>query len=273
MTSAISATDLVLSYGTTIALDRSTFEIPRGSLTAVIGANGSGKSTVLNGFAGLAAPAAGTVTIHDNAPVAYVLQATKVNEALPVTVREVVRMGRYSSLRTFQRLQRRDREVIDTAMVDLDITRLARRHLHELSAGQRQRVFLAQGIAQDHEILLLDEPITGLDITSAQAIEEVIRHATTDGCTVVVTTHDLTSARTADHVLLMAGRVIASGPPEEVLTAKNLRTAYGPSLMHPDTETDDLFVDDPAHIPVPGRHLHRDRTIHVESAETDLHGG
>lgn len=132
-------------------------------------------------------------------------------------------------------------------------------------------MFLAQGIAQEHEILLLDEPLTGLDITSAQAIDAVIHHATADGCTVVLTTHDLTSARAADHVLLLAGKVIASGPPTEVLTPQNLRLAYGPSLMHLDTP-DDLFIDDPAHIPVPGRHVHRERTIHVEGAEADLHG-
>jgi len=272
MTSAISATDLVLSYGATIAVDRSTFTVPHGSFTAIIGPNGSGKSTVLSGLAGLVAPAAGTITIQNNAPIAYVLQATKVNEALPVTVRELVRMGRYASLGTFQRMRRRDRRMIHAAMVDLDIVQLADRHLHELSVGQRQRVFLAQGIAQDHEILLLDEPLTGLDITSAQAIEEVIHQATANGFTVVVTTHDLTSAGAADHVLLMAGRVIASGPPDEALTPENLRAAYGPNLMRLDTTADGVFIDDPAHTPVPGRHLHRDRTIHVEGAETDLHG-
>ncbi len=273
VTAAIIARDLILSYGSTTAVGRSSFEIPRGALTAVIGPNGSGKSTVLGGIAGLVVPAAGTVTIRGDARVAYVLQATKVNEALPITVREVVGMARYPSLGTFQRLQARDRQIVDTAMEDLDITDLAGRHLHELSGGQRQRVFLAQGIAQDHDILLLDEPLTGLDITSAQAIDAVIHHATSDGCTVVLTTHDLTSARAADHVLLMSGRVVATGTPEKVLTPENLRTAYGPSLMHLDTTNGELFIDDPAHIPVSGRHVHRERTIHVEGVESELHGG
>ena len=273
VTAAITATDLVLSYGPTTAVARSSFEIPRSSLTAVIGPNGSGKSTVLGGIAGLVTPAAGTVTIHDDARIAYVLQATKVNEVLPVTVRELVGMGRYPSLGTFQRLQARDRKIVAAAMEDLGITDIAGRHLHELSGGQRQRVFLAQGIAQDHEILLLDEPLTGLDITSAQAIDAVIHHATGDGCTVVLTTHDLTSARAADHVLLMSGRVVAAGTPDEVLTPENLRAAYGPSLMHLDTTDGELFIDDPAHIPVSGRHVHRERTIHVEGAESNPHGG
>ncbi len=273
VTAAITAVDLVLSYGSTTAVGRSSFEIPRGALTAVIGPNGSGKSTVLGGIAGLVVPAAGSVTIQSNARVAYVLQATKVNEALPITVREVVGMARYPSLGTFQRLQARDRQIVDAAMEDLDITDIAGRHLHELSGGQRQRVFLAQGIAQDHDILLLDEPLTGLDITSAQAIDAVIHHATGDGCTVVLTTHDLTSARAADHVLLMSGRVVATGIPEEVLTPENLKTAYGPSLMHLDTMNGEMFMDDPAHIPVSGRHVHRERTIHVEGAESERHGG
>ncbi len=273
MTPAFSATDLVLSYGTMIAVDRSTFEIPGGALTAIIGPNGSGKSTMLGGLAGLISPAAGNVIIHDNIPVAYVLQATKVNEALPVTVRELVRMGRYSSLGAFQRTRRRDREEVDAAMMNLDIIEIAGKHLHELSGGQRQRVFLAQGIAQDHQILLLDEPLTGLDITSAQATDAVIHDATSDGTTVVLTTHDLMSARAAHHVLLMAGRVVASGPPDQVLTPENLRTAYGQSLMHIDGGNDNLFIDDPTHTPMAGRHILRERTIHVESAEADLHGG
>ncbi len=272
MTAAITATDLVLAYGNKIALDRSSFEIPRGCLTAVIGPNGSGKSTVLSGLAGLIEPTSGNVTVHEEANLAMVLQATKVNEALPVTVRELVRMGRYPSLGTFQRLRSSDREIVDAAMADVGITDLAGRHLHELSGGQRQRVFLAQGIAQDHDILLLDEPLTGLDITSAQAIDAVIHHSIANACTVVLTTHDLTSARAADHVLLMAGSVVASGPPEEVLTPTWLRTAYGPSLMHLEAD-EDLFIDDPAHIPVPGRHLHRERTIHIEGVEAELHGG
>ena len=272
MTAAVIADNVVLAYGSTIALDRSSFEIPRGGLTAVIGPNGSGKSTVLGGIAGLIEPASGSITIPDQARIAYVLQATKVNEALPVTVRELIQMGRYPSLGPFQRLRPEDRVAVDGAMADLDITNLAGKHLHELSGGQRQRVFLAQGIAQEHDILLLDEPLTGLDITSAQAIDRVIHHANRTGCTVVLTTHDLTSARAADHVLLMAGRVVASGPPSEVLTPELLRTAYGPSLMHVDAG-EGMFIDDPAHVPVPGRHTHRERTIHVEGAETDLHGG
>jgi manganese transport system ATP-binding protein len=119
-------------------------------------------------------------------------------------------------------------------------------------------VFVAQGLAQEHEILLLDEPLTGLDLTSAQAIDDVIHDERQTGCTIVMTTHDLAEAQVADHVLLLSGRVIAAGIPEEVLTVGNLTAAYGPNLLH--VEGERLFLDDPAHRPVPGRHTHRERS-------------
>ena len=133
---------------------------------------------------------------------------------------------------------------------------LAGKHLHELSGGQRQRVFVAQGLAQDHDLLLLDEPLTGIDLPTAHAIDDVIHDELTRGCTVIMTTHDLTEARVADYVLLLSGRVVASGPPEAVLTAEHLAAAYGETLLHVDEGR--IFIDDPAHQPVPGRHDHRE---------------
>ena len=149
------------------------------------------------------------------------------------------------------------------------VSHLARRHLHHLSGGQRQRAFVAQGLAQDHDLLLLDEPLTGIDITAAQAIDHVIHDEITQGCSVIMTTHDLTEARIADHVLLLSARVVASGPPEEVLTSENLVTAYGPSLLH--VEDGQVFLDDAAHAPTDSRHLHRSRTIHTEASPEDFH--
>jgi manganese transport system ATP-binding protein len=263
---AINASDVVLRYGDTVAVDRSTFSIPSGRITALIGPNGSGKSTLLNGIAGLLPPAAGELTISPLADrprrIAYVLQTTKVNDALPITVYEVVAMGRYAGKGAYGWLRAPDREAIRGAMDRMSVSVLADRHLHELSGGQRQRVFVAQGLAQDHDVLLLDEPLTGLDLTSAQAIDDVIHDENAHGCTVVMTTHDLAEARAADHVVLLSGRVVASGRPDEVLTAANLTAAYGPSLLHVDHGQ--VFLDDPAHRPVPGRHVHRERSIAIE---------
>lgn len=259
---AVRARDLVLAYGDDIALAASTFKIPRGTTTAVIGPNGSGKSTLLNAIAGLHQPAAGFLEVlgGDGQPprIAYVLQTTKVNDSLPISVREVVTMGRYAGTGAYRRLGAEDRRRVAQAMERVGITALARRHLSELSAGQRQRIFVAQGLVQDHDLLLLDEPLTGIDLIAAQAIDTVIHDEIAEGCTVIMTTHDLSEAQIADHVLLLAGRVVASGPPESALSAANLGEAYGPALLH--ISEDRILLDDAAHQPVPGRHVHRERS-------------
>ncbi len=271
-TPAVTAHEVVLGYGQRVALDASSFEIPQGCVAAVIGPNGSGKSTLLNAIAELIKPASGRLTVdaaRRRGRIAYVLQTTKVNEALPITVREVVSMGRYAGSGAYRLLDGEDRQAIDIAMERTGISALGGRHISELSGGQRQRVFVAQGLAQDHDLLLLDEPLTGIDLPTAQAIDDVIHDERSRGCTVVMTTHDLTEARVADYVLLLSGRVVSCGVPDDVLTAENLAAAYGPSLLH--VEEGKLFLDDPAHVPVPGRHVHRERTIHTESSRTDVH--
>ena len=122
---------------------------------------------------------------------------------------------------------------------------MASRNIASLSGGQRQRVFVAQALAQDHNILLLDEPLTGLDVPSARVIDDIIHEEPEQGCTVVYTTHDLDEARSADYVILTAGRVIAAGTPDEVLTAEHLAEAYGLGTLHP--EGHNHGVHDPAH--------------------------
>jgi len=268
---AAQARDLVLGYGSTVAVDRSSFEIPAGTVTAVIGPNGSGKSTLLSAIAGLVEPMSGTIEVPARQTgahrISYVLQTTKVNDALPISVREVVTMGRYASAGGYGRLTAEDRRAVSAAMDRTGISGLGSTRLQNLSGGQRQRVFVAQGLAQDHDVLLLDEPLTGIDLPTAQAIDEVIHDELTRGCTVIMSTHDLSEARIADHALLLSGRAVASGPPAEVLTAENLADAYGPSLLHVDEGQ--IFIDDPAHQPVPGRHVHRERIIHPEASTGD----
>lgn len=270
---AIRAQSLVLGYGSTVALASSSFEIPRGKVTVVIGPNGSGKSTLLSAIAGLIAPARGGIEVLQNLDavprISYVLQTTKVNDALPISVREVVMMGRYANAGAYRWFNQDDRDAVSEAMDRTGIANLASRHLNDLSGGQRQRVFVAQGLAQDHDLLLLDEPLTGIDLPTALAIDLVIHDELKRGCTVIMTTHDLSEAQVADNVVLLSGRVVACGSPDEVLTPDNLREAYGAALLH--VENDRIFIDDAAHAPVPGRHLHRDRTIHTESSRSDLH--
>ena len=245
---AVSAHDLVLAYGARTVLSESSFDLPRGAVTALIGPNGAGKSTLLNAVAGLLAPRAGSLDVparQRRGGVAYVLQATKVNEHLPLTVRETVTMGRYALTGPFRRLRPADRAAVDQAMDALAITDLANRPLHELSGGQRQRAFVAQGLAQGAELLLLDEPVTGLDLVSRQHILDAIAAERAAGHAVLVSTHDLGDAATADHLLLLAGRVVASGPPAEVLVDDHLAEAYGGHLLRVGDRT--LIVDDHAH--------------------------
>lgn len=265
------ATDLAVSFGSTMALQASSFDIPTGRVTAVIGPNGSGKSTLLNALAGLVSPADGSIRVDAEASrIAYVLQGTRVNEALPITVQEVVMMGRYATAGSYGRLNDADRNAVTEAMERMGITDIAHRHLHDLSGGQRQRAFVAQGLAQDHDLLLLDEPLTGIDLPTAQAIDAVIHDETSRGCSVVMTTHDLSEAQIADHVILLAGRVIVAGDPAEVLTTEHLVAAYGSALLHVD-DGGGLLLDDPGHAHLPGRHVHRERTIHTEVSPGDHH--
>ena len=246
---AVRARDVVLGYGSLTAIRRSSFEIPFGSLTAVIGPNGSGKSTLLNAIAGLVTPISGSIEVAvPPKRIAYVMQSTKVPEALPVSVVEVVTMGRYAAAGPYRRLTAEDRKAVNDAMERLGITDLAHRPISKPSGGQRQRAFVAQGLAQDHDILLLDEPLTGIDLTTASAIDDVIHKEIESGCAVVMTTHDLTEAAVAGQVILVSGGVIACGSPDEVLTTENLRRAYGPALLHAGEEH--VFLDDPAHFPV-----------------------
>ena len=239
---------LQLGYERVTAVAPSDFSIPAGKLTAIIGPNGSGKSTLLHALGGLIEPQDGHLEVLGGTPeaaksrVSYVMQSVAFPEGVPLSVREVVKMGRYPSSGWFRRFTAADRDRVDRVMERLRVTDLATRHLEELSGGQRQRVYVAQGLAQEHEVLLLDEPLTGLDIVSARTIDEIIHDETESGRTVVHTTHDLDEANAADHVVLMSGRVVAAGPPAEVLTESNLRVAYNLGELH---ETTGLIVDDP----------------------------
>ncbi len=250
---AVVADAVTLAHGRHVALADATFALPSGRTTAVIGPNGSGKSTVLHAIAGLLAPARGSLVVPGReaggaAAIAYVPQHLHANEQLPISAREVVTMGRFVQRGALGRLREEDRAAVARAMERLDVVRFARRQLKELSGGERQRVLVAQALAQEADLLLLDEPLTGLDLPSQERIVAVMDEERSAGRTVVASTHSLADAATADHLLLLAGRVVAQGPPDEVLTEANLRAAYGAMVVR-FGEKAVLLDDTPHHHP------------------------
>ena len=248
---AVMARAVVLPRGRRVALRIDDLTVPAAAVTAVVGPNGSGKSTFLHAVAGLLPPSSGELLVLGRPPqevrsrVAYVLQATEVHEHMPVTVHEVVAMGRYAVRGALGRWRADDRAAVAEAVERLELGDVLRRHLGELSGGQRQRVFVAQGLAQRADMLLLDEPVGGLDLASAHRIREVVADERDAGRTVVVATHDLADAATADHLVLVAGTVVAAGPPSSALTRDTLAAAYGARLLRVGDDT--LLLDEGAH--------------------------
>lgn len=240
-----------LAYGSRVVLTGGTFTVPARSLTVLIGPNGSGKSTLLNVVAGLSRLAGGELVVLDGPPppspsdIAYVLQTTEANGVLPITVKDTVTMGRFARRGAVGRLRAADRRAIEHAMRRLEIDELANHRLSRLSAGQRQRVLVAQALAQEAALLLLDEPLIGLDLVSRRRILRVIYEERDADRTVVLATHDLEDAALADHVLLLSGRVVAEGPPGEVLRPELMRQAYGHRLLELDDRS--VLLDDYHH--------------------------
>jgi ABC-type Mn2+/Zn2+ transport system ATPase subunit len=217
-------------------------EIPAG-VTALVGPNGSGKSTLLHAIADVLPIRSGSIKV--NGDVAYVLQTQHASEHLLVTAGEVVALARAAERGPFRRLKADDRAAIRTAMERLDVADLSNRHLAEVSGGQRQRVFVAQGLAQNADVLLLDEPVAGLDVVSIRQIRQIINEERDAGCAVVVATHDLDEAARADYVVLLNGTVISSGTPAEALTPENLKAAYGGRVL--ELGDDLVAIDDGVH--------------------------
>ncbi len=244
---AVWARNLVLAHGDHTAVAASSFSLPRSTTVAVIGPNGSGKSTLLDAITGLQEPRSGLLRVMGDVPgranVAYVLQSIETSSTLPLTVREVVTMGRYRSTGLWGRVGSEGRAVVQSAMARTGVEDLAGAQLLELSGGQRQRVLIAQGLAAEADLLVLDEPMTGLDVVSRQRVLDVMAAERRRGATVVFSTHDMAEAAGADRVVLLAGRVVAEGPPRSVLTPDNLRAAYEGHLV----DVGGLLLDDPHH--------------------------
>lgn len=234
---ALHVEDLTVAYGGAPALWDIDLDVPPGVMAAVVGPNGAGKSTLLKAVLGLVPPLAGHVRIFGlpvaaaRGRVAYVPQRQSVDWDFPITVREAVTMGLYGRLGWFRRPGAAERAAAGAALAEVGLTDLADRPIGALSGGQQQRAFLARALVQQADLLLLDEPMAGIDAPTEAAIVAVLRAQVAAGRTVVVVHHDLqTVTRHFDWLVLLNRRIVAQGPVAEVYTAANLRAAYGGQL-------------------------------------------
>ncbi|GAB1471505.1 manganese ABC transporter ATP-binding protein MntB [Chloroflexota bacterium] len=230
--------NISIGYGDKIVLHDLSFQVPHGSRVAVVGPNGAGKSTLFKALVGLLPLQKGNIFIHGESLrthqdcVAYVPQREEVDWRFPVTVSDVVMMGRFAQIGWLKRAARQDHEAVQKSLVQMGIADLAEQSIGQLSGGQQQRAFLARAIAQEPHILLMDEPFTGVDVTTQEATLRLLDHLQEKQVTVIVSTHDLNLASSRfDLVLLLNHRLIAFGSPQEVFTKENLAQAFGNSLL------------------------------------------
>lgn len=233
------------------ALEDITFEVRPGERIAVVGPNGAGKSTLFRLIAGTLGPERGDIRIFGQAPgghicIAYVPQRSQIDWTFPVNVEEVVMMGRVGQIGLLRRPSRHDKSIVRSSLERVGAADLAAKQIGALSGGQQQRVFLARALAQEAELLLLDEPLNGLDIPTQEAILGILDDLRADGVTVLLATHDLDlAAERFDRIMLLNHRIVAYGPPASVLRADNLLSAYGGHVhVIEDTAGTLLLADD-----------------------------
>lgn len=225
MSDAVTVTDLVVRYESVVALSGASLSVGFGEALGIVGPNGSGKSTLLKTIAGLLQPTSGDVCVLGKQPrslspgtIAYVPQIEAVDWTFPATVYDVVAMGRFPRLGLFGRYGAQDRVAVKRALEAVKMDSLADRHISALSGGQQQRVFVARAIAQRPKVLLLDEPTTGVDASTEEALRKVVRELVADGMPIIMTTHDLDRASEwFDRLIVLDRRVLACGDPTEVL--------------------------------------------------------
>lgn len=240
-----------------IALQDISLEIAEGEFVGVIGPNGSGKTTLCRAVLGLMPPLAGSLQIfdcacqelrcHHRARIGYLPQKGVLDRNFPITVLEAVMMGRYGALGLFRRPGKQDQEIALEALSNVGMQDHRNSALGHLSGGQQQRVFIARALAQQPDVLLLDEPTTGIDITTQHSVLDLITHLHRDlKLTVLLITHDINMIRSrVDRLVLLKTRLYAAGPPDEVLRPDLLQQVYGKELVI--TEKDLIIVEDYHH--------------------------
>lgn len=222
--------------GRRYALEDISFRIDPGQRVAVVGPNGAGKTTLFKLIVGTLRPARGDIQVFGRNPghhicIAYVPQHNQIDWAFPVTAEDAVMMGRVGQIGLFRRAGRRDWDIVRGSLEKVSASHLAKEQIGDLSGGQRQRIFIARALAQQADLLLMDEPLNGLDLPSQEKIFQIWDMLQDNGVTVMVATHDLNLASdTFDQVMLLNNKLLSYGRPPAVLTSDNLLRAYGSHL-------------------------------------------
>jgi manganese/iron transport system ATP-binding protein len=231
------------------ALQNISFQVSAGERIAVVGPNGAGKSTLFKLIVGTIKPNQGEVNIYGYGPgghicIAYVPQRSQIDWAFPVTVEDVVMMGRVGQIGLFRWPRRRDWDLVKASLARVNARHLAKKQIGELSGGQQQRIFIARALAQEAELLLMDEPLAGLDVPNQEAIFATLDSLRPDGVTVLVATHDLNlAAERFDRMMLLNKQIVAFDRATAVLHPDNLLQAYGGHMRVLDDQ-DILLTDE-----------------------------
>lgn len=252
--SGIQANDISVVYRNgNLALSNASFSIPTSSICALVGINGSGKSTLFKALMGLVPLASGSVNILGQPAgkalqrntVAYVPQNEDVDWNFPVLVEDVVMMGRYGHMGFLRRPSATDKLKVDEALERVNMSDYRHRQIGELSGGQKKRVFLARALAQEGRAILLDEPFTGVDVATEDAIIDLLKALRDEGCIMLVSTHNLGSVpQFCDQVVLINQRILDAGKTENVFTQDNLQRAFGGALRFHVLGSTQLHDDD-----------------------------
>ena len=244
----LDVSNLNVRYNGHMALEDITFHLHEGERVAVVGPNGAGKSTLFKVVAGVLQPQSGEVNIYGSRPrghvcIGYIPQRNQVDWTFPVSVADVVMMGRSAKLGPFNWPHKKDWEFVNHALETVELRNLASRQISQLSGGQQQRMFIARALAQEAELMLMDEPLTGLDTPSQEGILNLLDRLKQERVTVMVATHDLEQAASHfDRIMLLNHRIVEFGEPKVVMQTENLLKAYGGRMRIEPQGT--MLVDD-----------------------------
>jgi len=242
--------DVSVRYDGRVALDNVSFHLHVSERIAVVGPNGAGKSTLFKVVSGVLQPNSGEVTISGSKPtvhscIAYIPQRSQVDWKFPVSVADVVMMGRSAKLGPLNWPKKRDWDFVNHALETVEIGNLSERQIGQLSGGQQQRMFIARALAQEAQLMLMDEPLTGLDTPAQEGLLDLLDTLRTQEVTVMVATHDLEqAAKHFDRLMLLNKKIVAFGNAETVLHADNLLSAYGGRFRTVEGREGLLAVDD-----------------------------